>query len=360
MLRGIGLFCLFLSASVLFGAGCTGSLGRPSGAVVYSDNQGLSWQSRALLVGEKNRKTVLAAIEVSRMVTDPRNPKVLFMGTRGHGLFGSNNGGVTWSQFIPGEYITDIAFDAVDRCTLYVLTPRRALKTTSCAKEWSVILVESRASTAFMSIGINPRSRNNVLVLSNTGDVFRSSDGGASWSAVYRFRERVMRNLVVDGRYASRAYAVSTDGYVYKASDWGVSWNDISGKMREKMSSPEFVGFSLLSRPGNLMYASRSSILVTRNDGTSWEKLPLLTPNGTANIRAASVDPRNATSFVYATGSTLNLTSNSGQQWVVRPLPVDNDPSVILVHPSKGSIYLGLRKIRDESQYWYRQQGEFN
>lgn len=345
---------MILSATLLFGAGCTGSLGRPSGSVIYSDTNGVSWQSRALLIGEKNRKSVLSSIDVTRLVSDPRNPDVLFLGTRGHGLFGSNNGGLTWIQFIPSEYVTDIAFDPVSRCTLYVLTPARALKTSSCGKTWDVILHESRPGTALVSLAVNPRTSSSLLVASTAGDVFRSADGGSTWSAVFRFADRSLKAIMSDSRFTARAYVVSRDGSIYRTVDWGVSWKDISKKLKEQEGASEYVSLDLLSKPGHLLYASGSAIFLTTDDGATWKRLSLLTPSGSTRLYAAAAKPTDDTHVVYVTAHTMYTSTNRGRQWTAQPLPIDKEPSALFINSKNGAVYLGLRKVRDESQYWYK------
>ena len=60
------------------------------------------------------------------------------------------------------------------------------------------------------------------------GGVFRSTDGGANWSAVNAgLTNRFVRALVFDPTPPSTVYA-GTDGGVFKSTNSGVSWSAVS------------------------------------------------------------------------------------------------------------------------------------
>lgn len=348
---------MILSTALLTGAGCTGKVSPLNARMLASTDGGATWQERGMVATAKNRGYELSDADVTRIVFDPSDPDTMFFGTREQGLFGSNTAGQSWTQILPGQYISDIAPLPNARCILYALTPIRVLQTTNCGKTWTVLLNESRAQVGLTVLTIDQRHPQTVFVASSVGDVFVSKDGGETWRTLVRFPAKNIRRLIVDPRTEGTLYAATADGVVYRSGNTGGTWKDISKPLRdfaeEEKLSLAYRNFSIL--PGSrLFFASEDMLFRSFNSGATWQKIPILIPSGSSKIYAARPDPNSFSLITYATKNTFYRTTDAGAHWVARPLLTADDPSVIAIHPLRsGIVFVGTRAAVDESAYWY-------
>lgn len=146
-----------------------------TGTGVYrSDDAGSSWVWAS---------TNLAQVSVPAMVVDPRNDDVVYVG--GAGVFKTTNAGVSWNRMGNGLH--------------------------SDWEPWiSVLAISSDGSTLFAGV--------------NGGSVFRSLDAGGTWEWVNSgFESYSVQDIVIDPTDDNVIY-VSTTGGVYKSTDRGSSW----------------------------------------------------------------------------------------------------------------------------------------
>ncbi len=354
---------LFLSV-LLVGAGCTAKIAASKSAIISSIDYGATWQSRSTVTAGKNKGYELQNVDVTRIVFDTQNPDTVFFGTKEQGLFGSNTAGATWTHILPGQYVTDIGLLPGERCSIYLLTPVRALRTTNCGASWTVLLNESRGNVGLSVLSINQTHPRFVYVASSVGDIFKSSDGGETWSVLTRFSSQHIRRLIIDPHDESLLYVATSSGALYKSSNGGITWQDISQSLRDlaaqKSLSLAYRNFSLLSGSGRLFYASDDALFRSLNGGASWERVPILTPNGSSKIYAARPDPKTIRTFTYATRTTFYRTVDAGAHWVARPIFSANHPSIVALHPTRdGVVYMGMRVPVDESAYWAPAEPEY-
>jgi len=115
---------------------------------------------------------------------------------------------------------------------------------------------------------------NTLLCVSRDGVVYRSSDGGRNWSAVYRGTTPLYDVAVSrDGR----AIAVGSRGTVLMSRDTGVTWTPTPGRGPDtiRLLRAAFVRDSTWMIAGDTTYLARST-----DDGATWSKrepIPSLT-----------------------------------------------------------------------------------
>jgi photosystem II stability/assembly factor-like uncharacterized protein len=171
------------------------------------------------------------------------------------GIYRSVDGGVTWT-FVntPLEPTVSaapemLALDPTDDQRL-ITAGRRGLFTSSDGGEtWAEIDLatiswnERRVFTA-QWLADMPGT---ALVGTESGGVFRSDDGAATWSpsstglnarplgigSLLGNDDSSHPGLVVDPRWTGRLYALSRDFRLYGSSDWGLSWARLDGSFAE-------------------------------------------------------------------------------------------------------------------------------
>ncbi|MBI2037754.1 MAG: hypothetical protein HYT15_02380 [Candidatus Magasanikbacteria bacterium] len=359
MSKKIYVLSALVMAVVLTGAGCiqfTGSAQGPMGAFTSNDG-GETWQQKNTLVTAQGIKN-LSGAKVYKMFTDPSDPKALYMGTRGQGLYYSYDNGDTWeaSPFMTGKYIYALAVDPADKCTIYASDGTHIYKTTDCQRSWKLVFSEERPTQRMAAIAVDYTDPRIIYAAQSGGDIFRSKDGGASWRLVHSFNFQ-LRHLAVDPFNPGRLYVAAYETGLYRSEDEAVTWTSASNGFENFNGSMSFYRFVFSpTQKDNLFWISKYGILRSADAGASWSDIKLLTPPGSVNIYGFAQNPKNL-SEMYYTGtilgdnnqnvrSTLYKTSDGGANWVTKKLPTNSIPVELLINKENGkTIFLGFTTL---------------
>ena len=226
-------------------------------------------------------------------------------------IYLSNDSGQNWARSsVPSNFALvaysgdgNLLIAATSDGHLFTLTgltwTERAPVPSNFTNNWSNIITDSTGSTIFVS----------RYQESTSGDLYKSTDSGATWSKQSNFPGQQMNSgqLTCDATcakiYANPYYI--PDGFNYLGNAWGI-WSSLDGGAtwtQENVLNPHlYRGFVIaMSSNGKKIYASES----TRNDGNR-----LLTYN------ADYLPSNNANFTLYVNGSpisdgqTLNLSAN--------------------------------------------------
>src|SRR3989442_4742053 len=201
-------------AAVPEGPRITVYAGAASGSVRKSVNAGTSFKP----VFDKQAVQSIGAVTI-----DPKNPKVIWVGTGeawtrnsasiGDGVYRSTDGGDNWTNvgLKESERVAKILVDPTESNTVYVCVPgklwsdsdqRGVYKTTDGGKTWTKVLKGSNASTGCSMMAMDPQNpktlfagmwdfRRKVWTFRSGGDgtdapsgsgLFKRNAGGASWT----------------------------------------------------------------------------------------------------------------------------------------------------------------------------------
>jgi hypothetical protein len=173
---------------------------------------------------------------VAPFVMDPANPNRLWVG--GEHLYRTTDSAANWtkaSTAMPdGGLVSTMAIDATESNHVIAGTHRgdfvstRSALSATAATDW----VATRPRDGWMtSVSFDPRNTNTIYATyGNFGGahVYRSADGGASWSALAGFGSGMLpdipvHSIVVDPDDGSRLY-LGTDLGVFVSTDRGARW----------------------------------------------------------------------------------------------------------------------------------------
>jgi photosystem II stability/assembly factor-like uncharacterized protein len=305
---------------------------------------------------------------------DPTNPNVLYACAPASQLFKSENGGASWqsiSDDIPSPGVTDVAVDSTTPNTLYVITGdgERAsfnpfssglYKTTDGGANWATtgLNYALTSNTTLCCIIINPK-KPNILLVGGTGGIFRSTDGGVSFS---RTSTVPTRELVFRPHDPNVVFAGSkTGGTFLRSSDNGATWVKITNglpttdvsrfSVAVSTLNPDYVFTLATNTANNLKGFYRST-----DGGTSFS-LMSSTPNITSNQGwynlAIAADPSNL-DIVYAGGVSMYKSINGGATWGTSGSGVHVDVHSLTV--SGSTIYVtsdgGVYKTTNQANAW--------
>ena len=245
------------------------------------------WQS----IGPSN-----VAGRVRALAFDPRNARRLFAGTASGGLWISDDAGVSWranNDFLPNLSVTTLAFDGGNADVMYLGTGEAsaglvgvgAFKSIDGGRTWRHLPTTSTDANPdwrFVNRLVAHPARAGVLLAGVThndfssGAIYRSSDGGTSWTRVSQ--EKAL-DVAFDPNEPDNALAGLDNGFVAYSRDGGVSWARSAALVptpagRQSTARIE-IAFAR-TRPG-LVYASvdnaKGEVWRSQDAGATWELL---------------------------------------------------------------------------------------
>jgi len=263
------------------------------GVIIYSDDQGVSWHQ--------------ANVPVDVLLNGVSFGNAQDGWAAGH--FGvilhSEDGGKTWQKQLDGNQVNQLALQAAQAATAknsnLVTTPlalrraslflqtgpdkpflsvdalgpdsaivvgayRMADRTTDGGKTWqdTSLSIEDRLSHNLYGIATVGRD---LYIAAETGPVFRSTDGGASFSAVTAPSATTLFGVLGTKDGSVLVYGVA--GAAYLSHDSGTNWQTVS------INTSTNITAGLLLNSGTLLLASESGVLyVSLDNGQTFKQLP--------------------------------------------------------------------------------------
>jgi len=382
-------------AAVHDGARLTVYIGAASGGVWKSVNGGTTYKP----VFDKQPVQSIGAITI-----DPKNPKVVWVGTGeawtrnsvsiGDGVYKSIDGGDSWTNvgLKESEHVAKILVDPTESNTVYVCVPgklwsdsdeRGVYKTTDGGKSWTKILTGANASTGCSMISLDPQNpktlfagmwdfRRKGWTFRSGGDgptaasgsgLFKSVDGGASWTEL---DEKSANGLPTKpwGRiavtvapskpnvvYAFVEAVVPTNG-LYRSDDGGKTWE--ARDRSQAMIWRPFYFANLIVDPKNesRLYKPDLNLVVSNDGGASFSNI---SGGAHGDFHDVWVDPDNPDHLITGDDGGVWYSYDAGNKWWKGDnLPISQFYHVSLDMDRPYHVYGGLQDNSSwvgESQY---------
>lgn len=287
----------------------TGFVVGRSGRILKTTNGGATWQSRP----SGTTKNLLA-------VHFPRNNTTGYaVGVDGV-ILKTTNGGTSWSAQSSGttQHLMSVHFP-VDASTGYAAGYYGTiLKTTNGGATWTAM----PAPALYLSTIYFPSDTQTGYVAGTVGTlgyVYKTVDGGQSWTQVLYDEDAVMRGLSFP-LDAATGFA-ATWGRVWKTTNGAASWSEGGPGITE---SPVDIHFPLSSLVG-FVIASNNAIFKTVDGGETWAESRIAEGNFLRAVHFVNND----VGYVVGDGGTIYKTTDGGA----------GNQSVAYLHPTgNGSV----------------------
>ncbi len=309
---------------------------------------------------------------------DPANPNTIYLGTAAGGVWKTTDGGQNWIPLTDSQAslaIGAVAVDPNNSNNVYAGTGEPdyssdsyygegLLKSTDGGTTWTLIrtpFTTSDTAPEFTSIAVQPGNSNIVLAANTnsfgTAGLFRSTDGGQTWSHVVSTGGYSgVTAVMFDVQNPSIAYAgvggiqATAPGTVLMSRDAGQTWTSISGSGTSALPAPSAVlrtalaessdGKTLFAACAKSDFSAPGAIYSTTDGGTSWTQLSV--PNTTVldwYTNAIAVSPANP-SVLYITGTAIYQSLDGGQTWAAIISGVYSDQHGFAFSPDGSKFYV--------------------
>lgn len=185
---------------------------------------------------------------------------------------------------------------------------------------------------------------NIVFVSSQSGYFMKSTDGGASFTALSQFGCDWTSPIIMDQTDHNNMYLGGSD--VYRSTDNGDTWNNVSNGAFDGTCV-----YSLEISPTSPSYvyaATFGNIYRTTNGGTSWSTITGSLPVGQAAISGIAISDGNpdavwVTLSGFAAGEKVYYTTNGGVTWTNMTGSLPNVPANCIEYQngSNDLLYVG-------------------
>ena len=215
-----------------------------------------------------------------------------------------------------------LAIDPSNPATLYAAEYGGGVfKSSNGGASWSASS-SGLTNLGVLALVIDPSNPATLYVGTIKGGVFKSSNGGASWNSSNTVLPSDVRALAVDPWNPSTVYAGIDGGGVFKSSDGGASWSASSTGLFTVSSCPVFALVIDPSNPATL-YAGKNDgygVFKSSNGGATWSAsntgLPVLS-SANSYIRALAIDRSNPATLYAGTAYDPGVfkSINGGATW---------------------------------------------
>lgn len=353
-----------------------------------SSNGGASWR----MTSQKN-------LEVNSIAVHPDMPNRIFIATNVNGVMVSDNGGASFRQAndnFTSRLTYNVTADIAQEGRLYATTHNTASSggflfiSNDGGKTWTTAKGLDASSIAAYVV-LQDRIEPTRMFLGTNKGIFRSLDRGASWTLITApkpARKIPARRMTAAQRRAAAAAAAKaakepklipaltdnvkvlafteddkngilagTDGGLYRTYDITKGWEKLS--FGQGLNENIFSVYTSPLVPGTIWAGTATSgVVVSRDDGATWEKVGA-TPD---NIPVTSIagDPKRPNYVYVGTIQSFYVTRDGGRKWTRRGgnLPLGKYTSILIDPEDTDKIFVSSSLEMDGGIYYSEDAGE--
>jgi hypothetical protein len=201
-----------------------------AGGLSKSIDAGMSWSTL---------NTELPA--AGSLIIDPQNTSTLYVARQGNqtrgggGVWKSADAGTSWTrpELQPdGGGVHGLAMDPQDSSVLYAWNGKGLFKSPDSEASWNWVGPKSG-----LALAIDPQNPSTMYFAAGDSGVFKSTDGGTNWntsnsglpSAAYNGTQNYrVTALAIDPRNTNTVYAGTAGFGVFRSTDGGATWSGLN------------------------------------------------------------------------------------------------------------------------------------
>ena len=221
------------------------------------------------------------------------------------------------------------------------------------------------------ALAIDPRDADRVLIGGSDGQLFQSTNGGASWQrlrpglkapgfsiTVILFDQEQAGTIYVGVKPQLDLDAETNSGGLYVSADSGANWREVEGLRGRSIRT-----LAQSAKDKNVLLAvSRNAVYRSANRGKAWERITPTDDPELRNFHSIAIDPRD-TDIIYVGTSHLPWkTKDGGKTWVragTKESGMIDDSDIMAIHIDEAnpdtvlmSACSGIYRTLDASNKW--------
>ncbi|HPT08612.1 MAG TPA: hypothetical protein PLE28_02875 [bacterium] len=354
---------LFLLTACSFSTN-TKNAGQDKGGVFVSSNKGDVWRQMSSIPTISANPGSIAEININKMVMDPNDSGAVYLAMEKAGLYYTYNVANGWnkiSALSSDITVNDVAIGSQNKCLIFTAMSNKLYKSIDCGRSFVQTYFDNNTGIDISSVAIDHYDNNIIYLGTSRGDVLRSFDGGVSWKAIQRLSDGI-KKILINPNDSRLVFIATVKSGIYKFNSSGgasleeleqysnkfdyTNWTDYNSSLKEFNLGVNFKNLIYSTADNSLLIATDKVILRSYDEGESWTKLALLTPEKDSSINDIAVNAKNGQEIYYVTNTSFYRSSDGGSTWTVKNLPTTRAGSSIIVDFNNPNIvYLGIKKI---------------
>ena len=217
-----------------------------------------------------------------------------------------------------------------------------ALATTSSAEQWIALGPEGGD---VRSLAFDPEFPDRLYLGTSAGQIYISNDRGMTWQRTARLGDRddyVLDNIAVDPGNTRTIYAAAWSvenhfvGDLFKSTDGGQTWSTIPGMHGKSIRALALAP----SDPRTLVVGALDGVFRSRDAGRTWELISPKEHPEIRNIESVAVDPKDPQIIYAGTWHLPWKTEDGGRTWhsIKKGMIDDSDVFSIIVDPIQTNV----------------------
>ena len=308
-------------------------------------------------------------VMINAIAIDPGRPEVIYTltppETSGNSVYRSTDGCDKWNAVDEPFSESSGLFLVIDpKNSQIIYTSRR--KSIDGGRTWSIIdYVQGRTSIVSSKFIIHPHKSEILYSLANNGTIYKSINGGASWTIIGDEQLGECKAFALDtnnpnvlyGQYERKSKDVyrrepNILGGIYKSVDGGITWKLqlSSSGIRELIVDPT---------NSEIIYAVniQNGVYSSLNGGKQWNGINRGLPERT-RVYVLAIDPLNTEKIYAATDRGIFVSEDRGDNWRSCNAGLPNTVSMLAINPQNSAIiyagtpYNGVFKTTDGGATW--------
>ncbi len=329
------------------------------GGMWRSPDLASNWEQIVNIYSTGGQQLNFNSANITTLAKDPSDKAAIYVGTDLYGIFYSYDYGQAWLNTVPAKgTINDIAIDPKDKCTIYTAIFNSIYKSIDCSRTWQQIYFENRPNIYITSLNINYAEPNIIYAGNSDGWLMKSKDHGFSWDVINRFGNPIRKIFIQNHLDSKIMYVVTATGGIFRSADGGADPSTWVNLLNEKVAQADVAetdlkpfnqlsgAASLLainidySVPDGLIYANSIGIF-RLTYGDMWKEVPLLPPQRKESVKALVVNPKNTNEIFYGTVGAFYHSIDNGANWNVTKVPNSGWPSLLMFSDDAKYLYYG-------------------
>lgn len=240
-------------------------------------------------IGPFNGPSLGGIGRVNRIVFDPQNSNIVWIGTPAGGLWKSTDGGQNWTtntDKLTNLGISDIAIHPTNSNIMYIATGDRdagdtysygVLKSIDGGTTWTQTGLTHNVTqqTRITDLYINPDSPSIILASSYSG-IFRSTDAGTTWTSVKIGSHNEIVQMPGNPNVLFVSSLNTGSCRIFKSTDNGLNWTQASSSVLP-LSNSRRIELAVTPDDSNYVYAlygnnnnGFAGVYRSTDAGTTW------------------------------------------------------------------------------------------
>lgn len=322
------------------------------GGVFKSVDRGETWEQKTVI----SKRQGISSSNVLSVVIDPQDAKIIYLGTRGEGLYKTMDGGDLWyhlddlaQSLDKRANIYDVAIDPRNGSNIYIGTYQnrwgRLFRSGDAGRSWEEVYRVSREKYAIFAVEVDSFDPSIIYIGTAEGGFLKSVDYGKSWKVIKWFND-VITDIKVNPHDTRIVFVSTARKGIFKTGDKGQNWQALEDL---KNFSKEIEGVETLVMDGKnsdiLYLGSKTGLLKSVDAGQTWQKVNIVIPPETVSIQSVALDPLTSSYLYYGAGNVIYRSRDNGQTWTVHPLATAKKIKTIAIDQRDSQIiYAGMHE----------------